>query len=128
MTDALRRLAGKVEEYCRESGEKIFVLPDEPMSRHTSFRIGGPAGLFLAPESECAFAALVRMAGDAGVRTFILGNGSNVLFDDAGFDGAVVSTGALDRIRVDGNAIEAGAGASLSAVCKAARDASLAGL
>jgi UDP-N-acetylmuramate dehydrogenase len=128
MTDALRRLAGKVEAYARESGEGISVLADEPMSRHTSFRIGGPAGLFLAPASREALSFLIRAAAEEGVRTFILGNGSNVLFDDAGFDGAVVATGAFDEIRIEGCAIAAGAGASLSSVCKAARDASLTGL
>ena len=128
MTDALRRLAGKTETYCRESGERISVFPDEPMSRHTSFRIGGPAGLFLVPESGEALGAAVRMAAEEGARTYVLGNGSNVLFDDAGFDGCVISTEGLAGILVGGDKITAGAGASLSAVCKAARDASLTGL
>ena len=128
MTDNIRRLA---EELSAAGGERgtVSLFPDEPMSRHTSFRIGGPAGLFAVPETPEALIRTLRAAREYSVRTYILGNGSNVLFDDSGFDGAVISTGGLNGVTAaEGCRIEAGAGASLSSVCKAARDASLSGL
>lgn len=128
MTAEIRRLAAWAEEKSIQNGGSMTVLWDEPMSRHTSFRIGGPAALFLAPGNREDFAAALREAKDAGARVFILGNGSNLLFDDGGFDGVVLSTASLDGIEVKGNLVTAEAGASLSAVCKAARDHSLAGL
>ena len=119
---------GKLKEWAEAYGEDLCILSDEPMSRHTSFRIGGPAALFLIPQTQEAFCAAIRQAHEAEARFFVLGNGSNVLFDDAGFDGAVIATSALDGITLDGDLLTAEAGASLSSVCKTARDASLAGL
>ena len=125
MTDALALLAEDLMAY---SG-KLSVFPDELMSRHTSFRIGGPAGLYLVPGDREALIRTLTAARERGVRTYILGNGSNVLFDDTGFDGAVVSVSGLNRISVESDGcVTAEAGASLSGVCKAARDASLSGL
>ena len=125
MTDAVQKLAEELKAY----GGDITLFPDEPMSRHTSFRIGGPAGLYLVPGSRDALIRVLTAARERGVRTYILGNGSNVLFDDAGFNGAVVSVSGMDRISVGpGGIVAAEAGASLSAVCKAARDAALSGL
>ena len=119
---------GKLAEWAAAAGEDLTVLPDEPMSRHTSFRIGGPAALYLVPRTREAFIAAIRAAHETGTRFFVLGNGSNVLFDDAGYDGAVIASSALDAVTLDGDLLTAEAGASLSSVCKAARDASLAGL
>ena len=119
---------GKLAEWAAAAGEDLTVLPDEPMSRHTSFRIGGPAALYLVPRTREAFTAALRAAHETDTRFFVLGNGSNVLFDDAGYDGAVIASSALDAVTFDGDLLTAEAGASLSSVCKAARDASLAGL
>jgi UDP-N-acetylmuramate dehydrogenase len=119
---------GKLAEWAAAAGEDLTVLPDEPMSRHTSFRIGGPAALYLVPRTREALTAALRAAHETDTRFFVLGNGSNVLFDDAGYDGAVISSSALDAITLDGDLLTAEAGASLSSVCKKARDASLAGL
>ena len=119
---------GKLKAWAEAYGEDLCVLCDEPMSRHTSFRIGGPAALFLIPKTQEAFCAAIRQAREGETRFFVLGNGSNVLFDDAGFDGAVIAATSLDGITVDRDLLTAEAGASLSSVCKTARDASLAGL
>ncbi|MBQ2726122.1 MAG: UDP-N-acetylmuramate dehydrogenase [Clostridia bacterium] len=98
------------------------------MYRHTTFKIGGPAALFLTPDSTDSMTALCTMLKETGAKHFFLGNGSNVLFDDGGFDGAVISLAGLNSVSADGNMIRAEAGASVASVCKAAREASLTGL
>ncbi len=101
----------------------------ESLSAHTSFRIGGPAAVFAMPSSSGQLAKCLRLCREAGARHYLLCKGSNILFEDAGFDGVVIAVGAgMDSIRVEGTRIVAGAGAALAHVCQAARDAGLAGL
>ncbi len=119
---------GSLGRWAGAYGEELSVFADEPMSRHTSFRIGGPAALYLVPRTGVASRAGGPAARETETRFFVLGNGSNVLFDDAGYGGAVIASSALDGIFLDGDLLTAEAGAPLSAVCRAARDASLAGL
>ncbi len=107
---------------------KIEIRRNEPMSRHTTFRIGGSAALYLIPQTLKALIDLCGMILETGTRYYILGNGSNLLFDDNGFDGAVVSMSALTAIYAEGNLITAEAGAQLMNVCKKSRDLGLAGL
>ena len=128
MTDSIRLLEEKITAYNAENGERIAVLRDEPMAKHTSFKIGGAARLYLIPKDTDALIALCGFAKETGARTYLLGNGSNVLFDDAGFDGAVISTSALNQVEVCGTEITAQAGASLASVCHAAKDNGLTGL
>ncbi len=127
MTHNLTMLKTLVEAY-NNNENKIEIRQNEPMSRHTTFRIGGSAALFLIPQTVGALTDLCGMIRETGARYYILGNGSNLLFDDSGFDGAVVSMGALTGICVEGNRITAESGAQLMNVCKKSRDAGLAGL
>jgi len=106
----------------------ISFLRDEPMSRHTSFRIGGPCDLFVAPEGADSFRDAYDAAIKAGLRTYILGRGSNVLFSDEGFRGVVISTENLNGVTVEGNTLIAEAGASFTHIAAVARDAGLTGL
>ena len=108
---------------------KGSVLSGEPLRLHTTFRIGGPADLYIRPGDEKELAGAVRVCREAGMPYFILGNGSNVLASDLGYRGAVIEIGrALGDIRVEGERIFAGAGASLAAIAKEALSASLDGL
>lgn len=101
----------------------------EALSAHTSFRIGGPAAVFAMPASSDQLAECLRLCREAQVRRYLLCKGSNILFADEGFDGVVIAVGeGMDSIRVEDTRIVAGAGASLSRVCLAARDAGLTGL
>lgn len=79
------------------AAEKRFSF-DEPMDRHTSFRAGGPADIFACPSSVRETEAFVSAFLSLGIPVFVLGGGSNVLFSDKGFRGAVVSTELLDGI------------------------------
>lgn len=105
------------------------VLEHEPMARHTTMRVGGPAEILFSPASEGELFFAVREAKRAGAPFRIIGNGSNLLVLDGGLPGLTIRLGeAFSKISVDGNQIRAQAGALLSRVAAAARDASLTGL
>lgn len=81
---------------------------DEPMARHTTFRIGGPADVFARPRSPEALAALLAGAWKEGIPFQIIGGGANLLVSDAGLRGIVVSTELLRTHRFEGEAQRAG--------------------
>lgn len=106
------------------------VREQEPLSRHTTFHIGGPAALFCQPCTQQELVRALALCREAEVRSYLLGNGSNTLFADEGYDGVVIRLGrGLDQISADPNGVlTAGCGASLSAVCRFAAERGLAGL
>lgn len=128
MTDKYSALLTLAEEYNREHGNTIEIKQNEPMSRHTSFKIGGNADLYIIPHDMNALIETVRILKETETKRYFLGNATNVLFDDAGFCGSVVSLGNICAIKVIENRIIAEAGASLNLVCKTARDKELSGL
>lgn len=107
---------------------KLTFEENEPMSRHTSFKIGGNARYFILPSDAETLALVINAAYDCNLSVYVLGKGTNVLFDDDGFDGAVISTLGLNSVSVDGNRIVCGAGASLTGVSKTAQENSLKGM
>lgn len=110
-------------------GQQIPFLEREPLSRHTSFRIGGPAAVFCLPETPAQLLRALELCREHDIRHYLLGNGSNTLFADEGFDGAVLCTVALKApVTVSGTTVCAAAGASLAAVCRQAQQAGLTGL
>lgn len=107
---------------------ELQVLKDEPMNRHTTFRIGGPADYFVCPDRE-QIAAVLAVAKKCGMAITVIGNGSNLLVGDKGIRGLVVEIGsAMNQIMVDKNHITAGAGALLSQVAAKAAAAELGGM
>lgn len=107
---------------------ELQVLKDEPMSRHTTFRIGGPADYFVCPDRE-QIAEVLAVAKKCGMAITVIGNGSNLLVGDKGIRGLVVEIGsAMNQIMVDKNHITAGAGALLSQVAVKAAAAELGGM
>ncbi len=107
---------------------ELQVLRDEPMSRHTTFRIGGPADYFVCPDRE-QIAEVLAVAKKCGMAITVIGNGSNLLVGDKGIRGLVVEIGsAMNQIMVDKNHITAGAGALLSQVAAKAAAAELGGM
>lgn len=105
------------------------LLVDEPMSRHTTFQIGGPADYLILPSSTEEVAAVLSIARENGVPVTILGNGSNVLVLDKGVRGAVVKFGeTMGYIRHSERVVIAGAGASLGDVSRFAASCELTGL
>ncbi len=105
------------------------VLLNEPMSRHTTFRIGGNADIFLTPDSKDAVCKAVNIAKESGLTWYIIGNGSNLLVKDKGFRGIIIQLyRGLSHINVNDNIITVGAGALLSTVARKALDNSLTGM
>jgi UDP-N-acetylmuramate dehydrogenase len=104
------------------------LITNEPMSRHTTFRSGGPATLFLRVRSASELSEVKSILDDAGEAFFIIGNGSNLLVSDKGYDGAVISLELLSSIALEGEcAVRVEAGALNSSVAAFARDHSLTG-
>ncbi len=106
--------------------EKVRI--NEPMNRHTTFRIGGPADYFLLPSSSEEVKGILEICREESLQYFILGNGSNLLVSDEGYRGVIIQ---LYRnyggLTVEGTEIRAGAGVLLSQIAAAARNESLTG-
>ena len=104
------------------------ILEAELMSRHTTFRIGGPADFFLVPENADEIRRIIAVCKEKNVPYFILGNGSNLLVGDGGYRGVVIQIYKnMSAVKAEGTTITAQAGALLSAVAAAAKNASLTG-
>lgn len=112
----------------RLSELKIEYAKDEPMSRHTTFKIGGNADLLVKVKSIAELKIILSLAKEFDTSCFVLGKGSNLLVSDKGIDGIVISLNGLDSVKIDGDRVICGAGASLRAVCIAVQKASLTGL
>ena len=108
---------------------QLRLSENEPMRRHTTFRIGGKTRLYLQVQSFEALSQTLRILKKEAVPFLVLGLGSNVLFSDDGFEGAVIRlSGEFKEIRREGDCLIAGAGASLRSLCETARDEGLSGL
>ena len=117
LLDTLEQIAGKEN-----------IHPNEPMSRHTSFRVGGPADVLVTPEAG-KLAAVTGACREAGEPYYIVGNGSNLLVGDGGIRGVVILTrDGMDEISADGVRITAGAGALLSRTASLAASHALTGM
>ena len=113
----------------RAAAPDIDILKDEPMRRHTTFAIGGPADFFIQPKTRRELAGALSVLRERGIPFLLLGNGSNMLVADAGIRGAVVCTTELDEVRIgeDGYTLTAEAGALLGRVARRAQRAGLTG-
>lgn len=105
------------------------ILFQEPMDRHTTFRVGGEAECFITIQQEEELAKLIPYLNQIEHDFFILGNGSNLLVGDKGYRGIVMKfDGPMEEIRVEGTRITAKAGALLSRVAMTAKENGLTGL
>ena len=124
------------------SAAGIAYKENEPLSAHCTFRIGGPADVFILPENEAQLCAAIKLAKEVNIKYYLLGNGSNILFEDAGYRGAVINVsamksaiGILENICFPGkdpaltyDAVVVGADKMLSSLCMTALENSLTGL
>lgn len=107
---------------------KDRIRQNEPMKNHTTFRVGGPADIFLTPSAE-ELPAVLSVCREEQMPVTVIGNGSNLLVGDQGIRGVVICIGSGMRgIRVDGEKIFLEAGVTLAAAAQQAAKAGLAGL
>ena len=113
-----------------DCGERLgcAFTQQEPMKKHTTFRAGGPAELFVEVQSGEACAELLRLARQLEIPVHILGKGSNLLVSDAGVEGLVLHLEPKNDIRREGDQLIAWAGENLSALCLFALEQKLSGL
>jgi len=111
-------------------GEEGDVRLYEPLAKHTTLRVGGPAQFWVEPRTESAFADLIRHCRRENLALFVIGRGSNLLVRDGGIRGVVVHPcgGDFDKVEVSGDEITAGVGAKLKQVAYAGKAAGLGGL
>ena len=106
--------------------ENIYI--NEPMKKHTTFRVGGPADYFVLPTEVSQITNIIELCKAEQIPYFILGNGSNLLVSDKGYRGVVIQIYKnMNQIQIDGCKIKAQAGVLLSQIAKKALDAGLAG-
>lgn len=109
--------------------DESFIKEGVMLSEHSTFKSGGPAKLFISVETYDDLKKVIGVIKDKKVPYFLIGNGSNLLISDKGFDGVVIKlSGDFKDIKVDGNRIVSGAAAMLSRVCIEAKNNALSGL
>src|ERR1039457_5198153 len=126
----VRSGAEATDELARRLSPATVIRPDEPLAKHTTLRVGGPADTYVEPASEEDLAAVLAYCHEHNRPFFVLGRGSHLLVRDGGFRGVV---GCLvhqhfSRIEAAGQRLRCGAGARLKAVAVEARRNGLTGL
>ena len=119
----------------QELGKKLLsilkeeqVKKDEPMKNHTTFRVGGPAAYFVTPQTVEEVSKVIQACTQENVPYYIVGNGSNLLVSDKGYEGVIIQIyKQMNQVEVEGTQIRAQAGALLSMIAKRALDAELTG-
>jgi UDP-N-acetylmuramate dehydrogenase len=112
----------------KESLPELNILQNEPMSEHTSFRLGGVARYFVMPKNADEVVACLKILSQNGKKFVVIGNGSNLLVSDKGFDGVVICIGrSMSDIRVCKDTIFVEAGALLSRIASVAQKNALSG-
>ena len=107
--------------------EKMPVKLNEPLSRHTTFKIGGAADIFAMPRTAEELVFAIKLCKENNIAYYIIGNGSNLLVRDKGFRGCIIRPD-FKELTLDGNKITAGAGVMLSAAARLAAENSLTGM
>lgn len=120
-----QKLDEQVEKYLPD----LKISAEEPMSRHTSFRIGGPARRMAFPQNGEQTVLLLHFAEECGAKVLLLGNGTNLLAADEGVDRLVIDTSGMNGLTLAGeDTIRADAGVSLARLADFARKNGLTGL
>lgn len=108
---------------------KENIHQNEPMSRHTTFRIGGPASCLLEIMTKEQLEKVLQYLSKEKLTYFVLGNGSNLLVSDKGYDGIILKlSGEFNQVFVEGNRVVCGAGATMAMAAKKALENGLTGL
>lgn len=115
------------EEKLRKIVNEGELWVNEPMSAHTTFRIGGPADFLVTPGTAGQLKEILALCREENQPFFILGNGSNLLVGDRGYSGTMICLSRLSAVETEETCIRAQAGALLSKIAREACERSLAG-
>lgn len=129
MKRTVQILSASMYDYIKTVIPRERIIFHEPMSKHTTFRVGGEAECLITIQSEEELGKLIPYLNQIEQDYFILGNGSNLLVGDKGYRGIVLKFGEqMEQIRVEGTRITAKAGALLAQAAAVAKENSLTGL
>ena len=123
MTTSIQKFITEIRKTLRTE-----IIENAPLSKICTFRIGGNARLMLSPENEDELISCVRKLRNHGIPYLTVGAASNLLFDDRGFDGAVIRTGKLKNTRIENGVLTAQAGVPLPLLCHVAAENNMGGL
>ena len=127
--EKVNNLREEIIKRLEQTVERDQFLREEPMKKHITFRVGGPAACFLTPSTKEQIREILHICQEEKAPYFILGNGSNLLVSDQGFDGAVLQVYKnMNQVTVEGEHLRAQAGALLSATARKALEAGLTGM
>lgn len=118
----------RLKEWTRKINIEGEIIADEPLAGHTTFRVGGPADLFVRPADTRDLIALVTAAEQEGIPWFVLGGGSNILVSDRGVRGLVIDATGLDHRHLEDTTLVVDAGLPVSDAAAYAADHGLGGL
>lgn len=121
-------ISSTVQENLKRFVPAENILLNEPMKKHTTFHVGGEADCMIRVTSEEQLGKVMQYLNLVEIPYFILGNGSNLLISDSGYQGIIIKTMGMNEIKIEGNCIQAQAGALLSQVAREACENSLTGL
>ncbi len=130
MNVALENAADLADELAGLVSSATVIRRDEPMAKHTTLRVGGPADFYVEPATENDLASVLKFCGEHGFRFFILGRGSNLVVRDGGFRGVVICLASpeFSKVEIDGTRILCGAGAKQKTVAVEAKRNGLSGV
>lgn len=108
--------------------DKNSIKIDEPMKKHTTFRVGGNARLFVTPKNYEELKITIELCNKFNNKFYLIGNGSNTLVKDSGFDGVIINTSGLNKIEIEDNKVTAQCGAILPVLAQHALKSNLTGV
>lgn len=127
--EKVNNLREEIIKRLEQTVESDRFLREEPMKKHITFRVGGPAACFLTPSTKEQIREILHICQEEKTPYFILGNGSNLLVSDQGFDGVVLQVYKnMNQVTVEGEHLRVQAGALLSATARKALEAGLTGM
>ena len=122
MSDKIKLLKNKLESFT------ITYKENEPLSNHTSFKVGGPASIFIEPANKTNLIKSLELVNELNIKYFVLGGGSNIIVSDKGYQGAIISMSKLNKIKFNNNLVVAETGVSLEELCNVIAENNLTGM
>ena len=122
MSDKIKLFKNKLKK------SNINFKENESLSNHTSFKVGGPASIFIEPANKTNLIKSLELVNEFNIKYFVLGGGSNIIVSDKGYQGAIITTSKLNNIEFNENQVIAETGVSLEKLCDVIAENNLTGM